>query len=231
MNSDIDNDPVPPELCDGDFVLEAGAYEGAWSKKVCEAKNCTVYAYEPASRAYFVAKKRTKDCEGLVLHPYGIGKQARTDVLCDRDRDGANTFGWNPENEPSETVQIRDAAEEVDGWGENSIAHLNAEGGEVEILERLLEVGTIQRFKLVLVQWHPYDDEMRARIASIVEQMAETHDLERRGPWIAWKRKDIDKQSGGCCKDVAGADKCDCQKQACCSAQNSCQPGQVSGLS
>jgi len=185
----IDNDPVPPELCDGDFVLEAGAYEGAWSKKVCEAKNCTVHAYEPASRAYKVAKERTQGCRGLVLHPYGIGKQARTDVLCDRNRDGANTFGWNPENEPRETVQIRDAAEEVTYRGENAIAHLNAEGGEVEILERLLEVGFIQKCKLVLAQWHPYDDALRARIVAITEQMDKTHDLERRGPWVAWVRR------------------------------------------
>mgnify|MGYP001828997421 CR=1 FL=1 len=32
--SEIDTDPVPDELQDGEIVLEAGAYEGAWTLKV-----------------------------------------------------------------------------------------------------------------------------------------------------------------------------------------------------
>ncbi|NIV28849.1 MAG: hypothetical protein GWN58_04835 [Anaerolineae bacterium] len=89
-------------------------------------------------------------------------------------------------------MPVVDVAEVVRGLGEIALAHLNAEGDEVTILERLLEANLIGQFKTLLVQWHPYDDGMRTRIEAITEQLPETHDYERRGPWGCWKRKDVE---------------------------------------
>jgi FkbM family methyltransferase len=189
----IDNDPVPDELLDGEIVVEAGAYEGAWAIKVCEARpHCTVYAYEPATRAYQLARKRAKDQPGVILKHVALGKQNGTAVLCDMNRDGANTFGHNLENEPGETVAVVDAAEALGPLGEIALAHFNAEGGEVDILERLLETGLIERIKTILVQWHPYDDEMQGRIARAVAGLRKTHDFESRDAWGCWKRRGCD---------------------------------------
>lgn len=187
----VDMDPVPDELLDGEVVLEAGAYEGAWVLKVCEQREgCAVFAFEPASRAYKVAKKNLQGYTGVDLRNIALGKQSGTAVLCDRNRDGANTHAHNPEHEPSETVQVVDIAEIVAPLGEIALAHLNAEGDETAILERLIETGQIERFKRLLVQWHPYDTRMQERIAAIVLRLSHTHIFERRGAWGCWIRKD-----------------------------------------
>lgn len=189
----VDNDPVPSDLLDGETVLEAGAYEGAWALKVCAKRpNCKVVAFEPATRAYKMALEKLKECPNVDLRCVALGKADGQAVLCDRLRDGANTFDHNPESQPSETVPVVDVAEVVRGMGEIALAHLNAEGDEVTILERLLEANLIGQFKTLLVQWHPYDDGMRARIEAITEHLSETHDYERRGPWGCWKRKVLD---------------------------------------
>jgi len=190
--SEIDYDPVPDELQDGEIVLEAGAYEGAWVLKVCQAHpNCKVYAFEPATRAYKVAVEKLKEYPDVMLFPVALGKQAEMVMLCDRNRDGANTFGWNPEHEPGESVPVVDVAGVVEPLDEIAVAHLNAEGGELDILERLIEVGLIGRVKLILTQWHTYDDEMHRRIVHIGECLESTHHYERRGAWGCWVlRKD-----------------------------------------
>lgn len=189
----VDNDPVPPELLDGEIVLEAGAYEGAWTKKVCDQREgCAIFAFEPATRAYEVARKNLKDCAGVDLRNVALGKADGTAELCDRDRDGANTFAVNPEHRPSETVVVVDVVDVVRPLGEISVAHLNAEGDEVTILERLIETGLIERIRTLLVQWHPYDDEMRGRIEGVTNRLESTHAFERRGPWGCWKRKVLD---------------------------------------
>jgi len=187
-----DLDPVPDELEDREIVLEAGAYEGAWTLKVCEAlPNCQVYAFEPATRAYKIAKAKLAMFPGAHLRCVALGKSDGTAVLCDRNRDGANILGCNPENEPSETVQVVDVAGVVEPLGEIAVAHLNAEGGELDILERLIEAGLIGRFKMILVQWHPRADPVVVRrIGAIVEQLKETHVFEHRIAWGCWKRKE-----------------------------------------
>jgi len=190
--SEIDYDPVPDELQDGEIVLEAGAYEGAWVLKVCQAHpNCKVYAFEPATRAYKVAVEKLKECPNVTLRCVALGKQAGTVTLCDRDRDGANIYDWNPEDEPSETVNMIDAGDAIRPIGDIAVAHLNAEGCEVDILERMIEEGITEHTGVILVQWHPYDDEMRRRIIHIGECLESTHHYERRGAWGCWVlRKD-----------------------------------------
>lgn len=185
----VDSDPVPPELHDREVVLEAGAYEGAWAKKVCEQREgCVVFAFEPATRAYAVAVERLSGYSGVTLRNVALGKQDGTAVLCDRNRDGANTWGHNPENEACEEVAVVDVVQVVRPLGEIALAHFNAEGDEIGILEALLDAGLIGQFRMILVQWHIYNPEMRARVGAIHHRLSETHVFEQRGPWGCWKR-------------------------------------------
>jgi FkbM family methyltransferase len=191
VSEDRDLDPVPSELRDGDVVIEAGAYEGAWALKVCQQRpNCRLYAFEPASRAYEIACEKLRGYPNVVLQSVALGKQNGTAVLCDRNRDGANILGHNPEGEQSETVTVVDVAEVVEPLGEIALAHFNAEGGEIDIVERLLDAGLIGRFKAILVQWHFYDERMVARIEEMTRRLSETHRYEHRVVWGYWGRKE-----------------------------------------
>ena len=186
-----DKDPVPDELQGGDIVIEAGAYEGAWALKVCEqCPQCKVYAFEPATRAYKMAQEKLKDCPSVTLYRVALGKQDGMATLCDCNRDGANTLDYNPEGEPSETVPVIDAVEVLEPLGEIGLMHLNAEGSEADILERLIETKLIERVRMILIQWHQSDDSIRARVTALTKRLTETHEYEPRYFWGCWKRRD-----------------------------------------
>jgi FkbM family methyltransferase len=189
----VDTDPVPDELLDGEIVLEAGAYEGAWAKKVCEQRpNCEVWAFEPSTRAYRVARKRLAVYDKVFLINVALGKRNGAALLYDRNRDGANTF-VEVEGEPAEHVCVVDVEEIVRDFGEVALAHLNAEGGEIEILERLMDTGLIGRVRMIMTQWHPYDAATSTRIERAIERLAETHYQDNRYyAWNFWMRKDDD---------------------------------------
>jgi len=190
-------DPIPDELRDGDVVIEAGAYEGAWALQLCQQRpQCKVYAFEPVTRAYKMALEKLKDYPNVILRCVALGKQAETLTLYDCLRDGANTTVDTAEApNQSESVSIVDTAEALEPLGEIGLMHLNAEGGEVTILERLIETGLIGRAKMILVQWHSYnEDVMKARIAEVARRLAETHEFEPRTAWGCWKRKHIERK-------------------------------------
>jgi hypothetical protein len=118
-------------------------------------------------------------------------------VLHDCMRDGANAF-CAVDGEPHEVVSVADAYQEIGGiWsealGDIALMHLNAEGGELDVLERLMDTGLIERVKMIMTQWHPYDAATSTRIERVIERLAETHDQDNRYyAWNFWLRKDGD---------------------------------------
>jgi FkbM family methyltransferase len=164
-----------------------------------------VYAFEPATRAYGAALEKLRDDPNVTLYDeeldqrlsvelFGaaLGKQDGTTTLYDCMRDGANTF-VPAEGEPSEDVSLVDAAMFVESMGDVALMHLNAEGGELDILERLMDTGLIERARMIMTQWHPYDAETSARIERVIERLAETHRQDNRYyAWNFWMRKDGD---------------------------------------
>ena len=180
-----DTDPVPPELCDGDVVVEVGCYEGRWSEAACKTTRCTLHAFEPATRAYAVAKERLAPYPDANLWPVALGSSTGAAQLYDCMRDGANT---TIAQGPSEEVPVVDVALVVRLLGHVDLMHLNAEGGELDILARLMDTGDIRRVKMLLVQWHPYNLDISKRIAATTLRLRETHELTRRHAWECWTR-------------------------------------------
>ena len=214
-------DPIPDELLDGEVVVEAGAYEGAWTLQLCQHRpQCNVYAFEPATRAYKVALEKLKDYPNVILRNVALGVEG-TAVLWDIDRDGANR-GWS-ELEPHESITVVDTAKTLEPLGEIGVMHLNAEGDEVVILEQLIEAGLIGRVKILLVQWHPYDH-MKPRIAKIIERLEETHEHERRVAWNCWTRREPP-QSCDCAENMARPKPGDCTEAAGISREGASVPG------
>jgi len=180
----MDNDPVPDGLT-GSIVIEAGAYEGTWAAKAAE-RGCHVYAFEPATRAYAIAKVRLAGRPNAHLFPVALGGGYHVATLHDCQRDGAT---WLPADGPSEPVQVVDVALVLSLLGRVDLMHLNAEGGEVDILERLVDTGQIRDVAATMVQWHPRP-ETNERIAALEAALQRTHvKLPLYHCWGYWRRK------------------------------------------
>ena len=73
------------------------------------------------------------------------------------------------------------------GAGAVGILKLNIEGGEYEVLERLLETGDIKRLRCLLIQFHRQPEGWERRYEQIVNGLRSTHDRIWSFPMV-WER-------------------------------------------
>ncbi len=93
----------------------------------------------------------------------------------------------------SERIDLVDA----DGWlAQNGIdqvalAKINIEGGEYELLERLIATGRIRSIENLQVQFHNFWPEAASRMRAIQDALAATHEptYQYRFVWENWKRR------------------------------------------
>jgi hypothetical protein len=68
---------------------------------------------------------------------------------------------------------------------------INIEGGEFELLERLLAAGQADRLRYLQIQFHPGPPAAESRREAIRDGLARTHRLMWDYPWIweSWERR------------------------------------------
>ena len=176
-------------LSGGGIILDAGAFHGVYASWCRERwPRCRVISFEPASAFFKDAQDRHKSDVAVEVHNYGLGAKTRPVPFVVR---GDSTSAFLPLDGEVETVTIRDIAEV---WEELKLDHvellkLNIEGGEYEVLPRLIETGLVKRIRFLQIQFHWYGGivEPDASQARIREALAKTHVEEFRvGPHGAW---------------------------------------------
>lgn len=185
------------DLPAGGIVWDVGGYEGNWTKRMAEKyPTCTFHLFEPAPRAFGVAKDRLAALTNVHLHPYGLGTAGGTFPLYDCNRDSATFLPGGkpgtPDGAAAAEAQIVPfwramLAERVDRI---DLMSLNIEGGEFALLSYLVASGLIRRIERLMIQWHSVVDNALATQETIQEAMAETHAMAwNLGAWEAWRVK------------------------------------------
>ena len=101
----------------------------------------------------------------------------------------SSTFG---EESASESIELRDAAEVLPALGVDHIdlIKINIEGGEYELLERLLDTGLARHIGHLQVQFHRFVPGAAERRERIRARLKETHVLhyDYDFVWESWTR-------------------------------------------
>jgi FkbM family methyltransferase len=175
-------------LTERSLVLDLGGYEGQWAADLYARHRCRIAVFEPVAR--FAADIRARFADNAV-HDFGLGGAARTDTIRLR---GAGSSTHRRRGTP-ETIRIVDA----DAWlAEQGIAgvalmKINIEGGEFELLERLLDTGRIATIGDIQVQFHDVVRDSAARMEAIQERLRATHapTYQYRFVWENWRRNSL----------------------------------------
>lgn len=184
-----------------DCILEIGAYEGRWVIEMVRRYECQGFAFEPSSRALRVARERAAEAGvGIVFQPYAVGNGKREAVLYDCNRDGATLFPGKDWEKPGddkgyseEPVTVLDISDTLELWGIKpwALVAINIEGGEFEVLSRLIETDHISWLERIMIQWHQPTKEDHDRMVEIQTNLALTHEmLWNHGAWEAWQKKE-----------------------------------------
>jgi FkbM family methyltransferase len=178
--------PLTPES----VVIDAGGYKGQWASDVYSMHQCRVHVFEPIPSFADAISKRFAKNEALTTHAFALGASDRVEVA----RIGSSASSIF--SRKGESVQIRFV--DVAKWLDQEqlltvdLIKINIEGGEYELLERLLDTGDIARFKFLQIQFHDFVPDANHRMTAIQERLSVTHSptFQYRFVWENWARKE-----------------------------------------
>ena len=175
------------------IVFDLGGYEGQWASDIFSRYCCNVYIFEPVQSFSDGIKKRFEKNKKIKVFKFGLGGNSRTAKIS-ISADGSSLFRDSADVEEISIIDIK-------CWLEKqSISHIdlikiNIEGGEYELLDRLIDTDLIGLFDNVQVQFHNLDKDSKSHMISIGEALAKTHELTYQYPfvWENWKLKKVSK--------------------------------------
>jgi len=180
------------DLNSDSFVMDLGGYEGQWASDIYSRYRCRIAVFEPVAAFAAAIRQRFRHNEDIETFQYGLGGSAKTEMVY---LWGAGTSAYRRRTE-GEEIRIVDVETWFDEQRVDSVQlmKINIEGGEFELLERLLETGSISRIENIQVQFHNVAVESARRMERIQEGMKNTHEptYQYRFVWENWtlKRQD-----------------------------------------
>lgn len=145
------------DLDEDSIIFDVGAAYGKGAQELFNLYGATVYAFEPQPLAFEKLRERFVDNPKVHALPYGLGSE---DALVPMELAGmASTLRTDGKKRfKTVDIQIRDIAAVVDELGIEQIdlIKINIEGGEFDLLPRILESGLADRTRYFLIQFHEW---------------------------------------------------------------------------
>lgn len=169
-------------------VFDCGGYEGDWAAAIHERYGCKVFVFEPVNRYAEAIEKRFRGNSAVRTFRYGLHCRNETTKI-HLAANASSTFGSSAEHEE---IQLRDVAEVFNELGAERIhlIKINIEGGEFDLLERLLDTKLIERIDDIQVQFHKFVPDAVERRRRIRENLSRSHRLsyDYEFIWESWSR-------------------------------------------
>lgn len=171
-------------------IFDVGGYKGEWAQEIHEKYNSIIYIFEPVASFAKDIKQKFASVPSMHVFAFGLSdKSSSADIYLDNN--ASSTYA---ERAQAETITLRDISEIMN---ENELVgidllKLNIEGGEYDVLERLIETGKIMDIKEIQVQFHLFVPGAKGKYSRISQALKNTHRLTWRYPfvWENWQRKD-----------------------------------------
>ena len=168
----------------GEYILDGGGYMGEWTFRMVALYGCRSVIFEPVPR-FFDHCCRLFSQNSLVSVESAALGQSDTTGSMDLSADGSSLHGAG---RGEIQVKVVDAAAAVDDiQGAVACLKLNIEGGEYDVLERLVDTGAISKCRSLLVQFHRQPEDWKPRYAALQSKLATTHKVEWKYEMV-WER-------------------------------------------
>ncbi len=178
-----------------DVILDVGGYTGEWAAQMRSHYDAFLHIFEPNPEAFDVLCRKFSNDENVALHPFGLAASNATSRLSIAAM-GSSVYSDSPAERGAgehREVILRDVKQVFDelGLAEVALLKVNIEGGEYDLLDRLLACGLHTRCKYIRVQFHEWFGSAHRLRKRIVRELARTHDPEWSYPfvWESWRRK------------------------------------------
>lgn len=168
-------------------VVDLGGYEGQWSSDIFAMYGCTIHILEPVPE--FAKRIESRFAKNPKIKVYAVGLASQTQqIRMTVNQDGSSVFRTGGE---TCTVTLVDAIDFLQSQTLTQIdlIKVNIEGGEYDLLERLIETGYITRIRDIQVQFHADLPAARARMEAAQQALSKTHYPTYQYPfvWENWR--------------------------------------------
>lgn len=171
------------------LVIDLGGYKGEWASDIYARYNCRILIFEPVKSFENNIRKRFKINNKIKVFRLALGANRRKEViaLC---ADGTSMYR---NSSKKEMIQFEDV---YDFFVKNKINHvdlmkINIEGGEYELLPRLIETGLIKKIKDIQIQFHNVEPNSEVKMKEILSKIELTHTptYKYKFVWENWRRR------------------------------------------
>lgn len=184
-----------PNINSESNVIDVGGFSGEWSARVFEKYQPTIYCFELEPSFAKRIKNRFQSNSKIHCFDYGLSRESGSLKLMQKGM-GSTLYaesGDAPGSGCTIDVQVRDIVEVLDELHLNEIdlVKLNIEGGEYDVLERMIEADRLKSVKCLMVQFHEWLDAAYMRRYRIRKALSKTHRLvwDYSFVWEQWVRK------------------------------------------
>ncbi len=176
-------------LTDNSFVMDLGGYEGQWSSEIYSKYRCKIAVFEPVRQFAQALSERFAANEDIEVLQLGLGAISESQTIYVRGA-GSSTLRRRA---AEEEIRIVDVQQWFDDNRVMSVAlmKINIEGGEYDLLDRMIETGLVESIENIQVQFHNFTVDAKRRMERIQEALQRTHTLnyQYRFVWENWVRK------------------------------------------
>lgn len=175
---------IPPEA----LVVDAGGYQGDWAGEILSRFSCRIVIVEPIPAFQAILHRRFGMNPRVQIQQAALGKVNGTGKFSIQ-KDASAEFYRPSQQAVVLECRILDAGIFLDQIvGMIGCLKLNIEGGEYDVLERILETRSVRRIRHILVQFHRGPPNWEKRRNVIQENLAKTHEKIWEFPmvWEKW---------------------------------------------
>ena len=173
------------------IVFDVGAYEGEWADTIYKKYGCNIYVFEPVKDYYEALEKKFKNISRIHVFGFGLAGQTRDDKIT-HDAESSSTLKQSTDSEVIKLVDIKSFCDEHK-INKIDLIKINIEGGEYELLNRVLDTGLIKIIDRVLVQFHDFVLNGELKMEGIQRRLSKTHKptFQYWFVWESWVRKGL----------------------------------------
>lgn len=178
------------ELGRESLVIDLGGYEGQWASDLYARHRCRILVFEPVTVFANAIRQRFRKNDDIEVFELALGARTRaaTVNIC-----GASSSEYKARKAEKQEIRIVDVRQWFDdnAIGEVALMKINIEGGEYELLERMIETELTRSIENIQIQFHNIAKDSARRMEAIQDRLRLTHKLtyQYRFVWENWARK------------------------------------------
>jgi len=179
------------DLNDKSVVIDLGAYTGVWGKIIIDKFNCNLYLLEPIDEFVQVLKNKFKNYGDKVNIFNGAISNNNEDKEFFINGDATSSNIKVGEKIVHQGRTFNDILNTFNIVSKVDLLQMNIEGDEYSILEEMIESGSINKVKILQVQFHngiENDIERRNNIQNKLIEIGYIKKYDYPFVWEAWEK-------------------------------------------